>query len=47
MSGSASGRFDKGPVSSDQKRKMKMISRTEGRRKRSAYELGCAGVIRV
>src|SRR5271157_5293165 len=45
MSASASGRFDKGPASSDQKRKTKMMSRTEGWRKRRADELGCAGVI--
>src|SRR5260370_33035978 len=42
ISGSASGRFDKGPASSDQKRKMKMMSRTEGRRKRRGDELAWA-----
>src|SRR6266851_3803061 len=42
ISGSASGRFDKGPASNDQKRKMKMMSRTEGRRKRRGDELGWA-----
>src|ERR1700681_3739441 len=47
ISASASGRFDNGPASSDQKRKMKMMSRTEGRRKRTAGEFGCAGVIKV
>src|ERR1022692_2862387 len=46
MSASASGRFDKGPTSSDQKRKMKMMSRTEGRSKRRADELGCDKGIR-
>src|SRR6267378_3423723 len=47
ISASASGRFDSGPASNDQKRKMKMMSRTEGRRKRRADELGFAGVIKV
>src|SRR5580658_2160975 len=47
MSASARGRLDKGPASNDQKRKMKMMSRTEGRRKRRANGLGCAGVIKV
>jgi hypothetical protein len=45
ISESASGRFDNGPASTDQKRKMKMMSRTEGSRKRSACELGCDLVI--
>ncbi|MFZ0799623.1 MAG: hypothetical protein WAM98_17700, partial [Terriglobales bacterium] len=35
----------KEPTNSDQKKKMKMMSRTEGWRKRRADELGCAGVI--
>src|ERR1700689_998760 len=47
MSASASGRFDKGPASSDQKRKMKMMSRTEGSRKCRADELGSDGGIKV
>src|SRR5208282_5055732 len=46
ISASANGRFDKGPASRDQKRKMKMMSPTEGRRKRRADEVGCAGVIK-
>src|ERR1035438_9899035 len=47
ISASASGRFDKGPASTDQNRKIKMMSRTEGNRKRRANELGCADVITV
>src|SRR5579862_180336 len=45
ISGSARGRFDKGPESSDQKRKMKIRSRTDGMRKRNAREPGSVGGI--
>jgi hypothetical protein len=45
MSGSANGRFASGPASSDQNRKIKMMSRAEGLRKRKARELSGAAVI--
>src|SRR5271163_2590174 len=46
MSKSARGRFDRGPASNDQKRKTKIMSRTEGSRKRWTSELDGSGVIR-
>src|SRR5579862_7630566 len=45
MSGSASGRFDNGPARSDQNRKIKMMSRTDGLRIRESGELRDAAVI--
>jgi hypothetical protein len=45
MSASARGRLAKGPTSIDQKRKIKIMSRTDGIRKRRADELDCDVVI--